>query len=435
MLSNGQSSQHLLCCEECGLVLRMPQIAAGGKAHCPRCEHGLLTVTHSPVQQVWAYGVSCLVFLLLSLLFPFMSFNAQGLTQEISLLDTAFGMHMFQHSFLSVLLMLSVVVLPVVYVISLMALYLAARLKPAGVSVALYRRLCRFLSHVQPWLMVDVFLIGILVALVKIMALAEVGFGWSFWTFCMYTLVLVKFLSLVDYVWLWDRLVDRVPVHAPSAHSLPCQALGCHVCSQVNMAVTPDQPCLRCGSVMKNASPDRQLQTAWALLITAALLYLPANLLPMMNTTSMGQTEASTIISGVALLWTLGSYPVAAVIFLVSVIIPIAKILTLGIVYWHAQYAKAPSATASFKNTTLYRLTEFIGRWSMIDIFVVALLVALIQLNEVMAISPGPAALYFALVVILTMISANIFDPKSLWRQAQPIAAPSTSFVTENHHA
>ncbi|GGO66177.1 paraquat-inducible protein A [Bowmanella pacifica] len=435
MLSHHQPNQHLLSCEECGLVLRMPQLAGKGKAHCPRCDHGLLTVTHSPTQQVWAYGVACLVCLLLSLLFPFMSFNAQGLTQEISLLDTAFGMHVFQHSFLSVLLVLSVVVLPVVYVFSLMALYLAARLKPAGVSVALYRRLCRFLSHIQPWLMVDVFLIGILVALVKIMALAEVGFGWSFWTFCLYTLLLVKFLSLVDYVWLWDKLVDRVAIDASVADVSASQAVGCHVCSQVNIKRGDQQACVRCGTRIKNANTDKKLQTAWALLMTAALLYLPANLLPMMNTTSMGQTEASTIISGVALLWKLGSYPVAAVIFLVSVIIPIAKILALCTVYWHAQHARTPSAAASFKNTTLYRITEFIGRWSMIDIFVVALLVALIQLNEVMAISPGPAALYFALVVILTMISANIFDPKSLWRQTQPVAAPSTSFVTENHHA
>ena len=155
--------------------------------------------------------------------------------------------------------------------------------------------------------------------------------------------------------------------------------------------------------------------------MAASILYIPANLYPMMYTTSVGQTESSTILSGVALLWHLKSYPVAMVIFFASIIIPLSKIIILIYLYRHTRKDSQSDITAARKNITLYRITEFIGRWSMIDIFVVALLAALVQLHQLMSIEPGPAALSFAAVVILTMLSALTFDSRCLWQQDSAI--------------
>lgn len=134
---------------------------------------------------------------------------------------------------------------------------------------------------------------------------------------------------------------------------------------------------------------------------------------------------------GVVLLWSLGSYPIAAVIFFASIFIPIAKMLALAWLYYNAGKPIDLPAEESAARLKVYRLTEFIGRWSMIDIFVVAILVALVQLQNLMAIYPGPAALFFAAVVIFTMLSAMVFDSRILWNKPQNDAQEPITNSTE----
>lgn len=142
------------------------------------------------------------------------------------------------------------------------------------------------------------------------------------------------------------------------------------------------------------------------------ILYIPANILPIMVTESLGQQTYSTILGGVVLLWNMGSYPVALVIFIASVLVPIVKMLAIGWLCWSVHTHRPHHRRG---RTRLYRLTEFIGRWSMVDVFVVAILVALIRMGKLMSVYPGSAALAFAGVVVLTMLSAMSFDPRLLW--------------------
>jgi paraquat-inducible protein A len=132
----------------------------------------------------------------------------------------------------------------------------------------------------------------------------------------------------------------------------------------------------------------------------------------MMITTSLGQTHASTIIGGMLELWQHGSEPIAVVIFVASVLVPIIKMLILVVLSLLAKY---PGPLTAQQKTRLYRLTELIGRWSMVDVFVVAIMVALIQSGNLMSVLPGPAALAFCAVVITTMLAAMAFDPRLLW--------------------
>ena len=186
--------------------------------------------------------------------------------------------------------------------------------------------------------------------------------------------------------------------------------VACHVCSKLQPWVAGSE-CTRCGSTLHQRKPE-SLQRSWAFLISALLLYFPANLYPIMTTTSLGVPENSTIIGGVILLWQYGSYPVAAVVFIASVMIPIIKFLVIGsllVLVKHGHPVKLA------QQTRLFRFIEYIGPWSMIDVFVVILLVALIQFGGIASVYPGPAAAAFAAMVIATMFSALFFDTRLLW--------------------
>ena len=158
----------------------------------------------------------------------------------------------------------------------------------------------------------------------------------------------------------------------------------------------------------KNDSIQRTL----ALLVTASLLYIPANLYPVMYTDALGSNEASTIMGGVVLLINLGSAPVALVIFVFSVMVPSAKLMAMFYLVWTVE---RNSPLDRRQRSTLYRVVEFIGKWSMVDIFVVTILVALVQLGGLLVILPGIAAVSFAGVVIITIIAAESFDSRLIW--------------------
>ncbi|WP_085759330.1 paraquat-inducible protein A [Oceanicoccus sagamiensis] len=188
---------------------------------------------------------------------------------------------------------------------------------------------------------------------------------------------------------------------------------SCHLCYK--LAPATEHHCPRCGSTMhlrKTASIQRTL----ALLITASILYIPANVLPIMITDQLGSAEPSTILGGVVLLIELGSAPIAAIIFIASVMVPLSKLFALFYLCWCVE---KQAKTSNQQNTAMFRMAEFVGKWSMIDVFVVAILVALVNLGGLMAIRPGTAALAFAGVVIVTMVAAESFDPRLMWDQTE----------------
>ncbi|WP_341707590.1 paraquat-inducible protein A [Halopseudomonas sp.] len=185
--------------------------------------------------------------------------------------------------------------------------------------------------------------------------------------------------------------------------------VGCACCALV--VSINEQRCPRCQSRLHSRTPD-SLQRTLALIVVAWVLYLPANLLPITNTVYLGSNAPSTILGGVVTLWQMGSYPIALVILIASVLVPIGKLLMLSWLCWQASRPRPRNPQQSAR---LYRLTEFIGRWSMIDVFVVAILVALIKLGNIISFYPGFAALSFAAVVIVTMIAAEQFDPRLIW--------------------
>lgn len=407
-------------CHECGLVSQFDELPAGSEASCPRCSHTLSSVGHYKQQGVMAYASASLIALIMSLTFPYMSFSVQGISQQITLYQAVDMMNRMDNSLIAILLFLAVILLPAYFlVLSLWFCLLVEWKKRISYSSSRLAFLAlKSLSWAKPWLMVDVFLIGVLVSLIKIAALADVSMGTSFWAFCIYAMLVVKTISLVDFDWLWDRLVPT-KAHEDKMVGTTFQNkehLVCHICGQVHGYSDNTHHCSRCHTHLHRFEPIKNLQVAWALLFTSVVFYIPANLYPMMYTSAFGTSEGSTIMEGVVLLWNMGSYPVALIILIASVFIPMAKMVALAYLYWNAKRVYGLSEQSANRYLKVYRVTEFIGRWSMIDIFVVAILVALVQLDGVMAIYPGPAALSFASVVIFTMLSAMIFDSRIIWK-------------------
>lgn len=189
--------------------------------------------------------------------------------------------------------------------------------------------------------------------------------------------------------------------------------LICTECHQLNrqQANAGRQSCTRCGAAVHARRPNSVMRT-WALLLTAAILYVPANLLPIMTVSSLGKGSPDTIMSGVLTLVHHGMYPIAGVVFVASILVPTFKLVGIGLLLFSVQRHQPLSAR---QRILMYRFIEFIGRWSMLDIFVIAILVAVVNFGRIASVSANLGAVAFASVVILTMLAAVTFDPRLIW--------------------
>ena len=188
---------------------------------------------------------------------------------------------------------------------------------------------------------------------------------------------------------------------------------ACHTCNLLSQPAPGrhDAVCKRCGGHLHLRKPDSVGRT-WAFLIAAYILYVPANVMPIMYTSSLFGAQADTIMSGVIYLWTSGSWHLALVVFIASILVPSAKLLALTLLVVSVQRR---STWEPMQRTKLYRVVEFVGRWSMLDIFVVAILVALVHFQSLATIEAGFGAVAFGAVVVLTMLAAMEFDPRLIW--------------------
>lgn len=203
--------------------------------------------------------------------------------------------------------------------------------------------------------------------------------------------------------------------HWPSAAHLGL--CSCHVCNLVSRRrqLSSIEHCPRCGTTLHFRKPG-SVRRCWALLITGFILYIPANLLIMMETGSLLSYRKDTIMSGVIHLWKTGSYMVSVIVFLASIVIPLVKLVSLTVLLVSVQ---RKSRWNPLQRTRLYRMVELVGRWSMLDVYVVTLLAALVQLGALATVKAGPAAIAFGAVVVVTMYASMQFDPRLIWDRLQ----------------
>jgi paraquat-inducible protein A len=280
--------------------------------------------------------------------------------------------------------------------------------------------------------MTEVLILGMLVALVKLAAIASVVPGTALWTFGVLMGLLAAASGAFDPREFWERtraagadragsaesaaFIDPAAPHAPTA--MACGLLTCHTCEQLVKVPSSHRAatvCPRCGAHLHARKPDSIART-WAFLIAAMVLYIPANALPVMNTSSVFGSEKDTILSGVVYLWTSGSWPLAIVVFIASIAVPMLKIMAITFLVVSTQMR---SSWSPRQRAQIYRAVELVGRWSMLDIYVITILVALVQFQGLATIMAGPAAIAFGSVVVLTMFAAMTFDPRLIWDRAE----------------
>jgi paraquat-inducible protein A len=214
---------------------------------------------------------------------------------------------------------------------------------------------------------------------------------------------------------------EVLPIAVATAAAL--NLTGCRHCGTVWTQVTPGEACARCRVPLRARKPD-SLQRTWAFLLTACLLYLPANLMPVMVTRTLFGTQNDTILSGVIFFWISGAYGLAAIIFIASFLVPLFKLTALFLLVLMAQKR---SHWRRVERTRLYHIIELIGRWSMLDVFVVALLAGLMRIQGFAEITAGTGIAAFGGVVVLTMLASLSFDPKLTWDSQPHESSPDNS--------
>jgi paraquat-inducible protein A len=205
------------------------------------------------------------------------------------------------------------------------------------------------------------------------------------------------------------------PVHPPEAPAF----IGCESCGLASANVLNEeradvlQRCPRCGHVLHLVKP-LSVQRTWACVVAAAVLYIPANALPVMVTTSALQRDEHTLLGGIHELWLDGSWGLAAIVFIASIAVPVLKIVVLGLLAWSVRHAPE---WRRLERARLYRLIETVGHWSMLDVYVVVLLAATVRFGPLASASAGPGLLSFLAVVVLTLLATWSFDPKLIWQE------------------
>lgn len=196
---------------------------------------------------------------------------------------------------------------------------------------------------------------------------------------------------------------------------------SCETCGLLSRPARPAEPghCPRCGTELEWRRHS-SIQYTWAFVIAAAILYIPANILPVLKTNTAVSSDSDTIMSGVIFLYTSGSWPLALIVLIASVMIPLGKLVALAYLLITVQRGSVKSGR---DRARLYRMVEIIGRWSMLDVFVDTFTVALVQLQPLMSVEPGAGVVFFMGVVVLTMLAVEFFDPRLIWDSGKDLQA------------
>ncbi len=407
------SAGSLTLCVECDLLQQSPRLPRGATSMCARCGQVLHRHRPNSVDPTLALALTGLVLFAIANTFPFLSFEMQGQETQTTLMTGARDLAAQGELGVAAVVLFTSILAPGLQL--LLLLVVLAPLKLGGWLPSGFPTLFRWLKSLTPWGMMDVFMIGILVSVVKLTDMATIVPGTSLFAFLVLIFVLAAAQAALDPDMVWERVPLRPELRRPPAPGEP--VIGCDVCELVVPERAADRDargrlrCPRCTDLLHRRKPE-SLQRTWALLIAAAVCYLPANLYPIMAVTSLGQTQADTILSGVRFLLHHGMWPLAVIVFTASIFVPLLKLLILLFLLLSVHLR---SSWRPRERTRLYRLTEAIGRWSMVDIYVVTILVALVRLGNLASIEAKAGAVFFCAVVILTMLAAMSFDPRLIW--------------------
>lgn len=418
----GYAADGLMACHACDCVHRIVDVPPGGKALCRRCGAILYRNMPKSLDHSAALYLAATILFLLANTFPFVALQYGDRIEQSRLITGGFALIEAGMAEIGFLVLLTSVVFPFLTLLGMLYLLLALRF---GIRPRWKTRVWVMVRTLTPWSLIGVFMLGLLVSVVKLQDLAVIVPGVAFYAFIGLLVVSTAAVASFDPAVLWQRMGPAAEPGLPHGDADTAAAMGyatCHTCDLlVHLpAAGGHRACPRCGRAIHGTRNPDSINRTWALLAAATLLLVPANILPVMTVIRFGHGEPNTIMSGVVHLIEDGAWPLGLLVLFASFVVPISKIASLAFLLVTVQRG---SNWRRRDRTVVYRITEVVGAWSMVDIFLVGILVALVRMDGLATVYPGNGATFFGAAVVLTMLAAHAFDPRLIWDR--PAAAPT----------
>lgn len=393
-------------CPDCGAIVEIKNIRDGYSLSCPRCKAILAESKKDSINRTFAFSFTGLMFFFPACVLPILELNIFGLTGECTLVRGV--VQVFENGFtgLAALILLCSILIPGI-VFSLL-LFIAVSVKLSFYTDSLIRAL-KFYQHLKQWAMLDVYMLGVLIAFIKMRDLGEISVDLGF--YCFSGVLVCGLISTLAFdpkqVWAKIDIVVSPDFVRTSRQGEP---ILCGTCGKLCYCVLPDF-CLMCNARLFKRKPESVSRT-WALIVAGFLLLIPANICPITYVIYHGAGTPDTILSGISGLIRDDLIPIAILVFVASVIVPLVKLMGLSLLLLsiHLKWK-----LNKYQCTLMYRFISAIGRWSMLDLFMLSILAALIDMGRLSSFIPGLGATAFASVVVISMLAVMAFDPRLLW--------------------
>jgi paraquat-inducible protein A len=408
-------------CMGCGLFQVVPALGLDQRAECPRCGTLLRHTRRDSLDRCLSLMFAALVLLVVLWCAMLMKVSTAGIVHESTLLSGPLELVRSGLWPLAIAVGFTTAFAPLGKFAGTAYVLLGLKARRPWPYLG---EVFRFARMMGLWAMLEVLLLGVFVAYTKLGDLVTIGIGPAVIALGLITIVTVWGDNVLDRELVWSEIQRRGQTHAPMpAGPGPLVAgpgaMGCEECGLVALSHAHDSRCLRCGAKVHARKPDSMGRT-WALIIASAILYIPANAYPVLTVIQLGNGEPSTILGGVEELIDSRMYPLAILVFFASILVPVLKLAGLAIMLMATLLATTEMGASRWlrERTVLYHVVAWIGRWSMVDIFMESLLGALVQFGTVVSIAPGIGAVAFCGVVFLTILAAECFDPRIMWDAA-----------------
>jgi paraquat-inducible protein A len=416
---------NLIACPDCDLLLSKTEAPTGHSIICPRCDKIISRRTNDSIIKALALSLTGLLLYFPAILLPLMSMQSFGFIDSASILDSVANFYRNGYYFVSFMVLISAVVFPLVLLTSIFIISLQLYLQRYPSYLA---GLFRTYLHLEEWAMVEVYLLGIMVSIIKMAHTAEILYHMGFFCFIGLVLLTITIATIIDHEVFWQTIEtkEKKRQYEPFAgHRLQKGVeisaaryglILCHICHKLSPSANEGKGCPRCAETLHIRKPF-SISRTWALVITSAIFLAPANFLPIMRVDFLGIPDRSTIMDGIIYFFQQGSYLIGLIIFVASVLVPVFKIVGLIILLRSNHLCDLKLLRQKAK---MFRFITFIGRWSMLDIFVIALLSVVVNFGFFTSIHVAPAATYFCIVVACTMFAVITFDPRIVWDKCNP---------------
>lgn len=425
--------QNITVCPGCDLIVSTThlEVPFGSQLVCPRCKYKIQTPRPETVHRTLVFSITALLFFFPAHFMILLHLDALGFIDQGTVYNSITALYSQKYFLVALMVLLTAILIPLT---KLTLLFLVS----LGIAKNLYTRylsrLFRWYTHIEEWGMTEVYLIGIFVTIIKMSKTAAISYDAGFFCFIGLSFAIAGCIFSLDRHYYWEMIEELNRGKNQSEKSNKTESarldlqdtalmsgiIQCHTCHKVMRHVQPEPGfeliCPRCGGIVHKRIPG-SISTTWALVITAVIFSFPANFLPIMQVDFLGTPDKSTIMDGIKYFFQTGSYGIGIIIFTASILVPLFKVIGLMILLYSIHFDRWSRLT---NKSITFRFIEFIGRWSMLDVFVIALLCALVDFGFFTRVTAAPAATFFTFVVLATMFAAISFDPRLLWDITTP---------------